>query len=269
MFTSVGFRLRRIWTSKSAPLWEASQIIRRMQLQPILIIRKAISLFLASSLLLTACDIGFTPEVEPLVIEEPGDQPFQEQPIDEAETIHELEEQDVEPSQEFDGFTSDDAIALCEEREYFGDKDVGMCLAPGGDTYYIWEAPDKVIAIERDNTYVDDFAAAVVNRANALGDVNRLARDWPRLLLLFGEVFAIGGTCGGAIFSALTGAGLIFTLPLAGGCGYSSFQFFNDAEGITRDAEDFVNSINDFIRFDADARYNYCRMEGMSDEQCR
>ena len=121
------------------------------------------------SLVVTACEVGFTPDVEPLVIDEAGDQPFQDPSIQEAESVDEIDDEEPEPSSGFEGFTSADAIAICEEREYFGDENVGMCLAPGGESYYVWVARDTVFAVARYSAYFGAFAPAVAIRASELG----------------------------------------------------------------------------------------------------
>lgn len=238
-------------------------------MRPISIIRNITSLLLASSLLLTACDVKFAPDVKPLVIEEAGDQPFQDSSIDESESIEGTEENDIKPIIGFGGISSTDAIALCNEREFYGDNNVGSCLAPGGESYFVWTSPDNVIEVARDSPFYREFLAASQNRANELGDIESLARDWPKLALLFGEFVAAGGTCAGTAAGILSGVGIWLALGLGGACAYSTFHFFDDAVNITKDAEELVNSINDFGRFSADAEYNYCRMEGFSDGQCR
>ena len=87
--------------------------------------------------------------------------------------------------------------------------------------------------------------------------------------ILFGEVIGTGIVCGGAIVSAITGAGLVATAPLGGGCLLSLTAFGYSADSIARDAEGFVDSLNNLYQHHIEAAYNFCRMEGKSDAECR
>jgi len=128
--------------------------------------------------------------------------------------------------------SSRDAIEICEEDEYFGDEDVGSCLKPGGESYYVWIAPDNVRLVDRNNIYLHSFRLVALNRKAKLNKFVNLVHKWPELFLLMIEVFAVGGTCGGAIASGITGAGLPATLVLAGGCIASTGALGYTADGI-------------------------------------
>jgi hypothetical protein len=79
----------------------------------------------------------------------------------------------------------------------------------------------------------------------------------------------LGPLCGGAVASAMSGAGIIVTEPLAGGCIGDAIALGATADKITRDAEDLVNSLNAFYQYQIDAAYNFCRMEGKTDAECK
>ncbi len=168
----------------------------------------------------------------------------------------------------FGDLSSEEAISLCGEREYFGDESMGSCLAPGGDSYFVWVGSNQVMLVDRSDPYLQAFRFAALNRAAEQADVNEILGQWPELALLGLEVLAIGGTCGGAIASGATGIGLLWAGILAGGCAGSFGAFLWTGAGIARDAQDYVESVIAVGTHEKDANYNFCRMQGGSDANC-
>lgn len=165
--------------------------------------------------------------------------------------------------------TSTEAIEACRDREYYGDETMGSCLAPGGDSYYVWISPEELMEVDRNNEYLQAFRFSALNRSNEIGEMRELIRSWPNLPLFFIEIVGIGPLCGGAIVSIMSGAGIVATGPLAGGCVGDVIALGVTADKITRDAEELANSVNDFYIYQIEAVYNFCRMEGKPDEQCK
>ena len=168
----------------------------------------------------------------------------------------------------FGALTSAEAKNLCEGREYYGDDNVGSCLAPGGDSYYVWIAPDQVLLIDRNDPYLQAFRFAALNRADKQGKVDELLAQWPELGLLFLEGYGAGVTCGGAIASGSTGVGLVVAAALATGCVGTLAAFLWTGVGIARDAQELVESAIAVGDLERDAQYNFCRMQGGSDAEC-
>jgi len=223
--------------------------------------RSFLVVILIFSLLFSACgEINFTPDVTPLILGTEGTQPDLQPPEGFSEDI---------PPGLFEQLTSEQAIELCEESEYYGDETMGSCLAPGGDSYYVWISLEEVMEIDRANPFIQAFRFSALNRSDEIGEIQDFIRSWPNLPLFFLEIIGIGPLCGGAVVSILTGAGIVVTGPLAGGCVADAFAIANTADKISRDAEDFVNSLNDFYKYQIETAYNFCRMEGKSDAQCK
>jgi hypothetical protein len=86
-----------------------------------------LKVFLILSIVLTACgEIAFTPDITPLIVGTLETPTFLQTP--EGLTT------EISPAI-VDQLTSDEAIELCNDKEYYGDEAMGSCLAPGGDTY--------------------------------------------------------------------------------------------------------------------------------------
>ena len=210
----------------------------------------------------------FEPDIEPLILPDAPQQPFMEFKPGEGK-VQESSPEVVTPAPSFDVLRSRDAIEFCQQKEYFGDKDVGSCLKPEGESYYVWIAPDNVQLVDRNNPYLQSFRFVALNRKAKLDKIDDKVHKWPDLFLLVIEVYAAGGTCGGAIVSGSSGVGLPIALGLVGGCIASTGALGYTADGITRDAEDLAEAIISFLSLEPDAEYNFCRMEGYSDEECR
>ena len=217
--------------------------------------RSVISALTAFSLMLTACEVQFEPDIEPLVIEELPDQPFANEiaPGDSSpEALLSEEDTGAEPLSEF---SSSDALALCGAGLSWGDKTMGMCLAPGGDTYLAWTNEGNVIRVVADATDISQaiFQQAARDRASAISEIKSQGRS---------VIFEAGGflvallaavpACATIIGCALVGAALLVTGGLLAGSGTSIVDNIDSGESATKQAD-----------------YSYCRMVGGSDTDCR
>ena len=212
---------------------------------------------------LSSCDIGFEPQVTPLVIPTVGPQPFQGD-IETSETqLPTVPAGTVTPTAGFGEFNSSQAIELCQEIEYFGDERIGSCLAPGGETYFVWISKDQVMEVSRDSDFLGAFRTAAGLREGALNERSQ------RTISLIGEISLLGFTTVGlglCVAGAIPGPqqGLLLL-----GCGIDVASWLYFASQVPTDAEAWVNSHIQSNQQTADAEYNYCRMEGNSDAACR
>jgi hypothetical protein len=219
------------------------------------LVRSALSAFTAFSLLLTACEIQFEPDIEPLVIEEVPDQPFANEipPGDSSlEPLPLEEDAGAEPDSDF---SSSDALALCGAGLSWGDETMGMCLAPGGDTYFTWTNDGNVIQVVADATDINQaiFQQAARDRASAISEIKSQGRS---------VIFEAGGflvallaavpACATVIGCALDGAALLVTGGLLAESGTSIVDNIDLGDSATKRAD-----------------YSYCRMVGGSDAECR
>lgn len=226
------------------------------------------ALVIAFLLNLSGCE--FEPDLAPLELPTAPPQPFSQ--YSGEISVPEVEVLPAEQSQataNFGDLTSADAISLCGGRESYGDENVGSCLAPGGDSYFVWIGPDQVILVDRSDPYLQAFRFAALNRAAKRATVDELLGQWPELALLGLEGLATGVTCGGAIASGATGVGLLLAGALATGCVGSFGAFLWTGVEITRDVQELVESVIAVGTLEKDAAYNFCRMQGGSDAECR
>lgn len=210
---------------------------------------------------LAAC--SFQPHIEPLVIETVPPQPFGEflPPVaGDTTPIPSLPPNHALP---LDGLTSSTAIELCGGLQYHGDENVGTCLAPGGNTYYVWSDPSNVLEVAADHPLLDAFRTAAVQRLAAqtkyrdkLFDVTKKLAPLP--LELAGLV-----SCGVA---AVPNPGQLIAVPV---CLADLVAIGFTSVGVTRDADGAATALNDFYLLNLDAGYSYCRVQGGTDEQCR
>lgn len=231
--------------------------------------RKCFLIVIINSLLLSACgEIEFTPDITPILPVTSAPKPFGQTPDPLLQTPEVLPEPTA-ISQPLGLMTSEKALVLCDENEYFGDERVGSCLAPGGESYFVWLSPERVTEVNRNHEFLLAFRFSALNRKEEMTNIEELVRKLPALGILFGELVGVGIVCGGAIVSAMTGAGLVATAPLGGGCLLSLTAFGYSADSIARDAEGIVVSLNSFYQYQNEAAYDFCRMEGKSDAECR
>jgi hypothetical protein len=218
------------------------------------------------ALLLAGCK--FESDISPLELATAPPQPFGAFSPDEQE-VDELEQTPSPPSRSFGDITSADAIARCEGRELAGDEEIGACLAPGGDAYYVWISPDDVRLVDRNNSYLVSFRFSALNRHVSQETVAEKLRQLPKLGLVLFDTLGAGVTCGGTIVTAATGGGIPASAVLGGGCAYLLYRFSIDSVGISFDAQAFSEAIVSSWQHESDAEYNFCRMEGGSDADCR
>lgn len=83
------------------------------------------------------------------------------------------------------------------------------------------------------------------------------------------EGLGAGVTCGGAVASGSTGVGLPIAAALATGCVGSVAAFLWTGVEIARDAKELAKSAIAVGDLEQDAQYNFCRMQGGSDAECR
>jgi len=226
---------------------------------------------IAVGILLNAAGCQFEEDLVTLEIPTAPPQPFSQYSQEEQEPqVEELPQSQQPPATTpFGALTSAGARELCGDREDYGDENVGSCLAPGGEAYYVWIAPDQVLLVARDDPYIQAFRFAALNRADNQGAVDELLAQWPELGVLGVELFAAGTTCGGAIASGSTGVGLIVAAALATGCVGSVVAFIWTGIEIAQDVQQLVDSATAVGNLERDAQYNFCRMQGGSDAGCR
>ena len=204
---------------------------------------------------MAACEVQFTPDVELLIIEEAPDQLLADEirPVDPS-----LEGFPQEPNsgpELVSEFSSSDALALCGDGLSWGDESMGMCLAPGGDTYFAWTNEGNVIRVVADATDISQgiFQQAVRDRASALGEINRQGRS---------VIYEAGGfmiallaavpACATIVGCAIAGAALVVTGGLLADSGSSIVDNIGLGDSATKRAD-----------------YGYCRMVGGLDAECR
>jgi hypothetical protein len=216
--------------------------------------------------LLAGCK--FQSDIQPLELATAPPQPFGAFAPDEQE-LEELDQTPAALSRTFGDITSADAIARCEGRELAGDEQVGACLAPGGDAYYVWINPDDVRLVDRNNPHLVSFRFSALNRHLSQETVAEKLQELPKLGLVLFDTLGVGVTCGGAIATALTGGGIPASVVLGGGCAYLAYRFSMDSVGISFNAKDFSEALIASWQHESDAEYNLCRMDGGSDANCR
>jgi len=196
------------------------------------------------SLLLSACEIEFTPDVVPLEIGEAPPGSFTDQ-VPEAEAQPEL------------AFTSAEAMALCGNDLAWGDGAMGACLAPGGDYYYIWRNPNEIYFVPVNASDPDQlgFLQAVIARTDDVAEMQTGARDAGVELTALGITvigFPIACVFAPLVGCILDGAGVVVSGLM-----------------VANSADDFVQDLNNFYRHSKQAEYYLCSMRGLSDSQCR
>ena len=222
--------------------------------------------FLAA-IFLGGCD--FQGHLVPLELPTAPPQPFQGSVPEEELEIKPAEQAPERPSRTFGDITSEAAIEICQGHEFFGDEDVGTCLAPGGEGYYVWIDPDLVILVDRADPYLQSFQIASLSREIEQAGWRETLSNWPNIPILLFETGAAGVSCGATIGSLLSGVAAPTSPLWGGGCVASLVALGATGYSVSVDAEAGAKAIIEFQQRDSDARYNYCRMEGGSDEQCR
>ena len=196
------------------------------------------------SLLLSACEIEFTPDVVPLEIGEAPPGSFTDQ-VPEAEAQPEL------------AFTSAEAMALCGNDLAWGDGAMGACLAPGGDYYYIWSNPNEVYFVPVNASDPDQlgFLQAVIARRDSMSRMQSGAKDAGEEVATLGvEVLGLPAACA---FLTIFGCALDVAAILVTGV------------KVANSGADFAEDFGSFDRHSRQSLYYLCMMRGLSDGQCR
>lgn len=219
------------------------------------LLRNGISLLIVFSVLLAACEVQFEPDIKPLVIEDAPDQPFVDEIAPEDPALDELPPEEDNRAEPVSEFSSSEALALCGEGLSWGDETMGMCLAPGGDTYFAWTNKGNVIRVVADATDISQaiFQQAARDRASAVSEIKSQGRS---------VIFEAGGfliallaaipACATIVGCAIDGAALVVTGGLLAESGTSIMSNIDSGESATKRAD-----------------YSYCRMLGGSDAECR
>jgi len=222
---------------------------------------RAVRAVLVGSALLVAC--GFQPHIEPLVIGTVPPQPFQ------ASTSIQGTPPDLDqpfpttPPPPTGSITSGAAIEFCAGLQFYGDEDVGTCLAPGGQTYYVWSDPSNVLEVSGDHPQLDAFRLAALQRLAAQTTFRSKLFDVTKKLAPFPIELAALASCG---IAAVPNPGQLIAIPVCLGdliaIGFTSVA-------VTKDADASAKALIDFYLRNLDAGYSSCLMQGGTDAQCR
>lgn len=222
------------------------------------LLRRFLSGVILSSILLTSCEIEFTPDVIPLELETVPEQPFKEPMPESEQELSELSTEEAVPEgnakPEFD---SSDAIELCGNDLTWGNKTMGACLAPGGNSYYIWKSPTDIYLVPVNPNDPDQvgFLQAVIGRNGATASMQKGARTggWS-VAALFVTVVGFPFACMfGTVVGCIVDGGAIL---VAGGLLYDA-------------GSDFIEDWDTFQSHSAQAEYYICKLQGYSDPFCR
>ncbi len=217
--------------------------------------QKTVSILVLFSFVATACDVQFEPDIDPLVIESAGDQPFSDELGAPADSMQSPLEETAVEEDPFSEFSSSDAMALCGAELSWGDEIMGMCLAPGGDSYFVWTSDDNVIRVTADPTDVNQtiFLQAAKDRVSAVEEIDSQKRS----LVLEGIVFGVSFI------------GLIPACATIIGCAIDAAVVLGSGGLLAESGDSIVNSIKSGESATKSADYSYCMMTGGTDEDCR
>jgi hypothetical protein len=204
------------------------------------------------SLTLSAC--SFEPSISPLQLATAPLQPFQEYSL---ETPNAPPPVSAPPTPQggarpFDATT---ALSMCGQALSWGDEKVGMCLAPGGASYFVWTEDGYAIQVPIDSRDISQaaFREAAEARERAIDDVRDEVRSILGEAIGFGvSLVAFAPACGAILGCAVD----IAALAVTGG------MLAESGRSIIEDVDKYASSL-------AQAHYFYCRMRGGSDPTCR
>jgi hypothetical protein len=156
-----------------------------------------------------------------------------------------------------EGLTSAEAIARCGGRTLTsGDTTRGMCLAPGGETYYVWIDPNEVMEVVRDSGDLNQSGFQVA-AAVAVNDRVAVERgQWTRVGAFggaVGAVLAFPPACLATLVGCFGGA-----LAIMGGVGGAIAA----SDALACDQYRLETHIRQ-------TEYYYCLMQGNDDGTCR
>lgn len=147
------------------------------------------------------------------------------------------------------------ALAICGRSLSWGDETVGMCIAPGGSSYFVWSQDGAVIEVPIDplDTNQEGFRRAAEARASAIESVRTEVRSIFFEGIGFGaSLIAVGPACATVLGCAVD----IVALSVTGGL-------------LAESGSSIFTSIDTFDTMLAQSGYFYCRMQGGSDLSCR
>ena len=151
------------------------------------------------------------------------------------------------------GLTSEEALALCSEQ--WGTREVGICVAPGGYTYYVWTEPGTVMEVVLDSTQV--WQQHFIDAAERIaGDLESLDTEHEDRDLARGIAFVSG-------LATIAGCGTLIACVAAGGAFLASLRELTITEGHIDGL--FITVCEDT----RDAVFNYCMMQGLGEAACR
>jgi len=151
------------------------------------------------------------------------------------------------------GLASEEALALCSDQ--WGNQERGICVAPGGSTYYVWIEPGTVMEVVIDTTQVwqQHFIDAVGRIVDDLDSI-----DAERSSQTLGGIAAGLGAVG-----ILPGCGTII------GCLVAVGAFVGGLTEITA-SESTIDRLEVSVCEDTrSAVFNYCMMQDLGDAVCR
>lgn len=217
--------------------------------------QKTALILILFALVAAACDVQFEPDIDPLILETAGDQPFSDDFDAQADSIDAPLEETPQEEDSFSEFSSSDAMALCGTELSWGDETMGKCLAPGGDTYFVWTNDDNVIRVTADPTDINQaiFLQAAKDRVSAVEEIDSQKRS----LLLEGLVFGVSFV------------GLIPACATIVGCAIDAAVVIGSGGILAESGNSIVTSIQSGESAAKSADYSYCRMTGGTDEDCR
>ena len=217
--------------------------------------QKTVSILVLFSFVAAACDVEFEPDIDPLILESAGDQPFSNELDAKDESMQAALEESPVDGNSISEFSSSDAMALCGTGLSWGDETMGMCLAPGGVSYFVWTSEENVIRVVADLTDVNQaiFLQAAKDRASALEEIESQRRS----LVLEGIVFGVSFI------------GLIPACATIVGCAIDAAVVLVSGGLLAESGNSIVTSIQSGESATKSADYSYCRMTGGTDEGCR
>lgn len=183
-------------------------------MRPISILGNVMSLAVISSILLTACEVEFTPSIAPLELSTAEAVPFGEVPVQASPQVSPIP---VAPTAipvlpDFEGAEDLD----CEE-PMLDDPLYGYCQIPGTKQYFIWipcveacpESPYEGVLVKR-------VAEADVHDFQLLADQRADAESSQKDLMAVGVTAGIGDILvGGLTFATMCGFGSAFSFGLS------------------------------------------------------
>ena len=217
--------------------------------------QKTVSILVLFSFVAAACDFQFEPDIDPLILESAGDQPFSDELGSQADSMQPPLEETPAEEDPFSEFSSSDAMALCGAGLSWGDETMGMCLAPGGDSYFVWTSDDNVIRVTADATDVNQaiFLQAAKDLVSAVEEIDSQKRS----LFIEGIVFGV------SFFGLIPACATIL------GCAIDAAVVLGSGGLLAESGNSIVTSIRSGESATKSADYSYCRMTGGTDEDCR